>query len=66
MASRSCPPNFLLRSHFPAAEAAAADLQTPPTTAATTAAAATAGLNVKVTTVIKVAKKASKPTGWNS
>ena len=61
MASSSCPPSLLLRSHFPPAEAAAPDLQTPPAAAA----AAAVGLKVKVTrmastTAIKVALKPSK------
>ena len=61
MASSSCPPSLLLRSHFPpAAEAAAPDLQTPPAaTAAAAAVAVAVGLKVKVTrvasTVMKIA-----------
>ena len=72
MASSSCPPSLLLRSHFPPAEAAAPDLQTPPAaTAAAAAVAVAVGLKVKVTkmastTAIKVAPKPSKPAGWDS
>ena len=65
MASSSCPPSLLLRSHFPPAEAAAPDLQTPPAaTAAAAAVAVAVGLKVKVTrvasTVMKIALKPSQ------